>query len=473
MRKWIQLIAMSLAVIMLAGCNLIATDTELDAKMTVLQVGDQIITKSELANTWSNAMNQLSYTYQLYGLQFDASSETYRQQALEQAIDSVVSYHVVQQKGKALGLDQFTEEELAALDPEVQEEMDYYASLVKSEFFADSALEGDELTEAVDAKMAELDITREKMLESVQKEKIAERVREHAIRDVVVTDEEVSADYQTKMTAQKDSYAANITAYASDLMNNQTIYYVPAGYRYVKHVLIKIDSEAQSAISALESELTTLRTTQTNLQDSLAELEPAEPEAAADADATPAPTEAPLTEEETAARAESAAQLTEQLTQTAASIAAKEAELEKAKADAFAAIQPKAQQVHGEIAQGLDFDEAIETYGEDTGMTTEPFKTQGYPVIDGLSVYDAAFQAASMALGQVGDVSEPVQSTFGYHIIKYVGDSAEHEIGLDAVSAGLNESLLTTKQDNTYNEALEQWISDTKVKRYDDRMDFI
>ncbi|MCL2544331.1 MAG: hypothetical protein FWE77_00275 [Clostridia bacterium] len=52
MKKWIQLIAMALAVVVLAGCNLIAFDEELNAQMTVLEVGGEPVTKAELFNAW-------------------------------------------------------------------------------------------------------------------------------------------------------------------------------------------------------------------------------------------------------------------------------------------------------------------------------------------------------------------------------------------------------------------------------------
>lgn len=458
MKKWIHLIAIALAVVMLAGCNLIAVDEELNAKMTVLEIGGEPVTKAQLYNTWASAMDQTASMYQMYGMSFDASSITTRQGVLDQAITSLITQRVVQQKGKALGLDQFTEEELAEMEPEVQGDMDYYASYVQSQYFADTALEGDALTEAVNARMEELGLTREVVLDSVKTAKVSDRVRAETIKDVAVTPEEVAAEYQSKVDTQKATYTETLTSYGSDVRNGQTIYYVPAGYRYVKHVLLKIDSAASSALTALQSELDTLTTTRANLEDSLNGLQGQGDE---------------LSEEEETARALSEEQLRTQMADIDVNIAAKQTELDSARADAFAALMPRVEEVQSKIALGLNFDKVIESYGEDAGMTSEPSKTQGYPVTEGLTVYDQAFQDAAMALGRVGDVSEPVQSSFGYHIIKYVGDSVEHEIGLDAVSEDLSATMLSTKQDEAYSAAQEQWISDTKVKRYDNRIDFI
>ncbi|MCL2544332.1 MAG: peptidylprolyl isomerase [Clostridia bacterium] len=415
-------------------------------------------------------MNQTAYLYQMYGLPFDAHSTETRRNALEQAIDGVIAERVIQQRGAALGLDRFTDEELAELEPKVQAEWDQYVGQARTQFFADSELEGDELTEAITAQLAELEITRETALKDVKAVAIAERVRQHAIQDVAVTPEEVAAEYQSRVDEQRALYAEDPTAYASDRMNGQTIYFVPAGYRYVKHVLLRTDAETSGALDAMESELNALTTTRLNLQGSLSELEPPEAEPA---DGEPAPEPEPLTEEEAALRAETVAQLRAQIAELDEEIAAKQAELTAAQADAFDALALRVAEVQAKIELGLNFDRVIETYGEDPGMATEPFRTMGYPVTDGLAIFDPAFQDAAMALAQAGDVSEPVQTSFGFHIIKYVADSQEHEIGLEAVAGDIAEALLTNRQEEAYQQARDQWIGDTKVRRFNNRMDFI
>jgi len=474
-KKWIQLIAVTLAVIMLAGCNLIAIDEELNAKMTVLEVGGKPVTKAELYNAWNTAMDQTINFYRwYYGSELDSNDPDLREAMLEQAIDDIVTERVVQQQGKALGLDQFTEEELAELEPQVQSDWDYNASIVRQQFFAASDLEEEALTEAVNAKMAELEITWESVLDGVKAEKISERVREYAIADASVTAEEVAEEYQGLVGDQKAAYTETPAAYASDMTNGRTIYYVPDGYRYVKHVLLKIDSEASERIYTLQTELQTAQSNLETAQAALSDLEPGTSEEAGEEEAgEPAPTSEPLTEEEAAARTETIAALHGQIAELDETIAAKQAELELVQADAFGFLLPQVEELQSKIGLGLNFDKIVETYGEDTGMFTEPFKTMGYPVMEGLQVYDQAFQDAAMALGQVGDVSEPVQTSFGFHIIKYVGDSQEHEIGLDAVRDEMTDSLLTNRQNEAYRQAQDEWIKNTKIRRFDNRMDFM
>lgn len=71
-----------------------------------------------------------------------------------------------------------------------------------------------------------------------------------------------------------------------------------------------------------------------------------------------------------------------------------------------------AQEVYKKAAAGEDFDSLIQQYGQDPGMAYYP---EGYVFTLGEMV--ESFEATAYAL-EVGAISEPVASNFGYHIIK-------------------------------------------------------
>ena len=75
-------------------------------------------------------------------------------------------------------------------------------------------------------------------------------------------------------------------------------------------------------------------------------------------------------------------------------------------------------------------------------MQTSPAKENGYPVSADSTNWVTEFRDAAMALENVGDVSEPVRSEYGIHIIKYVSDAVEGEVGLDAVRDAPERSSL-------------------------------
>ena len=77
-----------------------------------------------------------------------------------------------------------------------------------------------------------------------------ERVKAELCKDVTVTDEEVLAYYDEAVAADKDIYEFDIDAYESQILMYQYGYadqepwYRPEGYRYIKHILLEVDQDA-------------------------------------------------------------------------------------------------------------------------------------------------------------------------------------------------------------------------------------
>ena len=158
--------------------------------------------------------------------------------------------------------------------------------------------------------------------------------------------------------------------------------------------------------------------------------------------------------------------MTETVDTCTTEIADLESQLADAKEAAYAAIQPTVDEVLEKIEAGEDFDALIEQYGQDPGMETSPAKENGYPVSADSTNWVTEFRDAAMALANVGDVSEPVRSDYGIHIIKYVSDAVEGEVGLDAVRDALETEVLTQKQEEAYNAAVEAWVAEADAKIY-------
>ena len=74
-----------------------------------------------------------------------------------------------------------------------------------------------------------------------------------------------------------------------------------------------------------------------------------------------------------------------------------------------------------------------------------------------------------MALENVGDVSEPVESSYGYHIIKYVAAVEEGPVDIETVKDSISSALLSAKQSDVTNQTIAQYMSEAKVKTYPER----
>lgn len=71
-----------------------------------------------------------------------------------------------------------------------------------------------------------------------------------------------------------------------------------------------------------------------------------------------------------------------------------------------------AKDIHKKAISGEDFNSLVTTYGTDPGMTQNP---DGYIFTKGEMV--AEFESSAFSL-EIGAISEPVKTTYGYHIIK-------------------------------------------------------
>ena len=480
MKKGIALIAMLLAAaLMLSGCNLIGYDAELDGAQAVAKVGDTEITKAEWADYRDYLVEyEQQYMQQYYGFTLpvdEASMASYGELALEQLIESVV----IEDKMEELGYLELTEEENAEVEEYATSMTDLYKMLIRYQNYPDletveeeqerlaaeaaeetpsepvetvATLTNADLDALLTSDLSAQGITREYFIESRTASIQNDKLYAYATADVTVTDEQVKAEFDSKVASQKESYDATPTLYAS---NATSAYYVPEGYRGVKNLLIKISDEDQDAIDELNDTLTTAKSTLSDVNSQLEDLR-AEDTSAYD-------------EETLASYNEQIAALEEQATAAQATIDETTAAVEEKTDAAFAAILPKAQEVLALAQSGEDFDALVETYGEDSGMKSEPNKTQGYPVCEGLSRYEQSFQDAAMALEKVGDVSaELVKTSYGYHILQYATDIAAGAVEYtDEIKESLHEDMLEQAQEAAYEAAVTQWVSEAEVKTYE------
>ncbi|MEG1775872.1 MAG: peptidylprolyl isomerase [Clostridia bacterium] len=451
-KRAILALMLVVALAVTTSCSLIVKDAEVDKQTVIIEAAGKTFTKEEVKTELSQALDYQEYVYGMYGYPFDKTDAKTIAEAQDNVIKGLIDRAVTDQKKTELGFDTFTDEELAQMQAEVDETWDGYVKSITSGYFADTKLTGDELTKAIDAKMVEVGYgSKDTMLESQKTVKANEKLRADVVKDVAVTDDEVKAEYDSRVAAAMANYANDVSAYGSDVQNGATVYYVPAGYRYVKNILRKFSEEDATKISGFTTQITDKQTQLGNVTSSLAELGE---DATADDELT----------------AQKRADLTKTKATLDAELADLQTQLDAAKETAYAALQPTVDEILAKLAQSTDFDALIAEYGEDPGMQNEPGKTTGYPVCLGSTSWVAEFTDAAMALEKIGDVSSAVRSSYGIHFIQYTGDAAEGAVAFDTVKDTVQSELLTKKQDEQYTATVAQWATDAHAKIYIDRM---
>ena len=463
MQKKLFLLMLLVASIALSGCALVVKDPVRDAQQVIVDVNGETIDKQTMNRAISDYTNyMMNYYYQIYGMMgqsFNPSSidtSAYPQQV----VDSQVRQLVLKQKFATMPELAFTEEEEKAIEEDAQKEYDEQIEQIKTTYLADSEKEGDELTAEAQAYALTLDdrFTLDYVKEHVREEKMQEKLREYAIRDVAVTEDEIKAEFDSRVEEAKTNYESNLSSFGSSVNNGSTVYYRPAGYRYVKQILVGFPDELKTALNTANNEKSTAQTAVNNAQTAL------------DSN-TSALAEEGITDEAKAELEAATEGLQKALDDAKADLEQKTAAADQALADAYAAIEPTVEEVKAKLAAGEDFDALMEQYNTDPGMQREPGKTNGYAVCEGFSSFDPNFVSAAMALEKIGDVSEPVKSdSYGYYIIRYQADIEEGPVALDDVHSTIESSVLSDKQDKTYDETVEKWTGEASVKTYIDRL---
>lgn len=348
---------------------------------------------------------------QLFGF---SDAEAVSGDVLDEVLQTLVADKVLYAKAEELGLTTLTAEDEATIKANAQE---YYDE--QKEFYASSVdtagMSAAEADAAVDAYMAsDVGVTLEGLIEEQKQDYWIQKLYDHVGAGITATEEEVQAAYTQLLADQKELFAEYPEEYEYAIMSGQTIVYNLENYRRVKHILLAFeDYDVAEQVQALT--------------DSIMELDP----------------ETQMTE-----------------------IELLQEDLDKLYVD----LEAKANSVIDELNGGADFDALIEKYGMDEGMAFEPTKTEGYYVSANSIQWAADFVEGCMMLEEVGQVSTPVRSVSGVHIIKYIGDVVPGEVALDAVRDQITAEVVAEKQDAAYETQVAQWLIDAAPTYYPERL---
>jgi hypothetical protein len=453
MKKKACLTLLIAAVMMLSGCTLVVKDPEVDARRVIVDVNGETVEKRAFINIYNNALNEEYATQQMYQ-QFGMiqSINIDPDQVMQATMDGLVRRMVLLQKARELKLDELTEEETAelaaAIDASWQESLDQ----IKRMDMADTELEGDELTAALEEKAVEYGITREAVEQSERERKLLDKIRAVAIEDSAVTDEAIQADYDAKVEAAKAEYEGSPDAFGTAVNAGRTVYYRPAGYRYIKQVLVKfladdqaVIDEALKAVTTAKQELTAAQSDKSLNDTALAQ------DGQSEADI--------------ALLQEKAGELDAKVAAAQEKVDQAEQKLNEEKEKGYANIFEKATDLYTRARDGEDFDALVEEYNEDKGMPET-----GYAVREGFASFDAAFVTPAMALENPGDVAEPSKGEYGYYIVQYAAAIDEGPVPLADVREGIHDELLAAKQEEDFTAATEVWVAESNVQTYIERV---
>ena len=233
------------------------------------------------------------------------------------------------------------------------------------------------------------------------------------------TPEDIREVFELYGPQYQEQYENNVGMY--EIYTNYYGYeswYVPEGYRAVLHILLEADEELISAYTAAQA---------------------AYDEAASDEDAGPEALE----------------------------------EARKAMEEARAAVIASRQEVIDEISQriekGESFQSLIAEYNTDPGMRDENTLAEGYRVHRESVLWVPAFieGAFQEEMRKPGDVSTPVVSNHGVHILYYLADVPGGLIMTDSIEEEIREYLVSDRLNTAFSENYAEWEKQMEIVRDD------
>lgn len=131
------------------------------------------------------------------------------------------------------------------------------------------------------------------------------------------------------------------------------------------------------------------------------------------------------------------------------------------------ADEETAKKLKAQLDAGADFAQLAKENSTDTGT-----KDNGGSL--GFVAYNSTQLVTEFMDGfknlKEGEVSEPVKTQYGYHLIKATGLKDSEVTPFDQVKDEIKSTLLQQKQSETFNSKIEEWKTDLKVKTYEDRL---
>lgn len=100
----------------------------------------------------------------------------------------------------------------------------------------------------------------------------------------------------------------------------------------------------------------------------------------------------------------------------------------------YAPLEDMAAHVEQLLMDGAGFDDLMQAYGADEFMLHEPYSAHGYIVQPGSNLFVKEFTDACFALEEIGDISDPVRTSGGLHLILYAGDVPAGPVPIETIA---------------------------------------
>ena len=385
-RIWISLLC-CLLMLCCAGCGAMAEQTD-----AAVRVGDVVYD----LQTVQSALASSRLLYETAGVSLNDEQE---QQLADSVLEHFIGLGVLENLLREAGQADIDDQTQRMLDEQARQTYEAAWQQVAAGIRGDSP---DVTDGQIDAFLADMGCTQEAYRQQLELELKNQRVLDRYCGEIALSDGEALAYYeQNYVYVCRERYEGNIPLFEQEvLVSGGVSYYVPEGYRRIKHIVMALPEDIAERLSALQ----------------------------------------------------------------AGSAAINQAAWQDLLDAAGKVMKPKTDAIYQALQDGESFESQMKLYSYDTGVAPED---AGYLIHANSVLWDDGFLKAAMALEHPGDVSEPVVTSAGVHIILYAGDEPAGAFALtQEQQALLEQEALADKQTRALEELVSRYRDDYEIETH-------
>ena len=368
-------------------------------------------------------------------------SDEDRQAGVEAAIEKFVNMGLIENKLTEAGKNDFTRSEDELLKGAAQSKYEeLWQILYQRMKQSNEEVSEEDVTDIMDAEGYSVEAIYDELVTMERNHRAVDLF----CPDVTITQEQVDAYYEERFVApERERYQDNVALFEEEIVaTNGESFYIPEGYRYIRQITLDYPKEATQAAKGLEKKLSSAM----------------QAVAAAFQKLSIAATQVEDLNDLKDLRAEYD-------NANKVAMERREAWLAKLQAESEPLLGETFRDVEARFAAGIDFKTLIEEYSTD--KTPKNLTGDGYLFHPDSTSWPEAFVAAATALEHPGDISKPVYSETGIHILFYAADApAGEHVLTDEERTQLNAATLLYYQNERLLELCDTWKPDYDIETH-------
>ena len=406
----------------------------------VVRVGDVLFTKSQVQSAINSDITLME------ALEQPALTDEEKQVQRDKTIERFIGVGLIEMKLREAGKDGFTKEEDENLKAAARNQ---YEQLWQG-LWQRAQDSGEEFTEdQITEFMEDEGYTTEAIYQEYKVTERRYRAVELYCPNLTLTEDMIDEYYRDQfLTPDRERYENDLDLYEKEILAQKNeSFYTPEGYRAIRQILLNYPEEVGKKLKDEQARVNRARKAITQALQNLT------------AAATVAENWDDMIESRTAYDAAL------QALQSAQSNLS-----EKRKQLAKPLIQDTIEAIRAAHDAGIDFGSLIDRYSTD--KNAQNTEKGGYPVHPDSKNWPEDFIKAAMSLKAPGDISDPVYSDTGIHILCYASDipAGEHELTGEERET-LNASALNYYQNQELEKLMAGWRKEYDIETHPELLD--